>query len=174
MDYNVQVIFARAIMQIRNSHNAFSLVELMVVISILAILAVTAVTSYRDYMIRGSIASLMPLADRVKNEVEDAHNQGTVFGNGSSQIYVANSSSDKPFALYSMSRVSYGCVDIQIDLAALDLDPSQTLILTWCPTIDNASIEWQCGYDSASASAYLHYLPAICQSSSSSIQNASF
>jgi type IV pilus assembly protein PilA len=158
----------------KSKNFAFSLIELMIVIAIISVLAVVAVTSYRDYVIRSSIAALIPLAGQAKNDVEDAHNEGTIFGTGGGKTYVASSATDKPLGLYSMTRVDYGCVNITIDLAALRLDNTKTLILTWCPRVDNGSIAWRCGYDSTSYSGYISYFPSNCQASSSSILSTSF
>lgn len=153
---------------------SFSLLELMAVIAIIAILAVIAIPAYRDYIIRASIAALVPTADKVKNEVEDAHNQGTIFGTSGDQTYIASGATDKPYAMLDLVRSSYGCVDIGIDLATLALDDEQELTLTWCPAVDNGSIEWQCGYVSGSYAAYVQYLPKECQQVNTSIQDTSF
>jgi len=152
----------------------FSLVELMVVIAIVAILATVSVISYKTYSIRSRISSLITVANNVKTEVEASHNQGIIFGASSSQTYIASNASNKPSGLYSMSQVAYGCVNIDLDLTALNLDGTKTLMITWCPTEDNGSIQWRCGYDSTSYSSYLTYLPSNCQSVNTAIQNTSF
>lgn len=152
----------------------FSLLELLAVLAIAAILSAVAISSYRDYTIRASIAALLPLADKVKNGVTDEHNQGTVFGASGAQTYVDSSSTDKPFALQDITRADYGCVNIGIDLSALKLDVTKQLILTLCPTVDDSSIEWHCGYDVASYAPYVKYLPANCQSVNTGLVDYSF
>lgn len=154
--------------------DGFSLLELLAVLSIVAILSAVAISSYRDYTLRASIAALMPLADKIKNQVAEEHNQGTIFGTSGSQTYVDSSSSDKPFALLDITRSNYGCVNIGIDLSALKLDASKQLILVLCPYLDDNSIEWRCGYDAASFATYVKYLPANCQNASSSILDPTF
>lgn len=141
----------------------FSLIELMTVLSIITILAVTAVISYRDYTIRSTVASLLPLAEKAKHDVEEAHNQGLLFGTTGNEVYVDNASDDKPFGLYDVIRTDYGCVNIAIDLAALNLEATNELIMVLCPTTDNGSIEWRCGHTSTSTAEYLTYLPSACQ-----------
>src|SRR5688572_16053278 len=100
-------------------HQAFSVIELMVVISIIAILAVVAIPSYRSYTVKASVASLIPVADKVKNEIEDSHNQGVVFGNNAGPEYISSSTPDKPEGLISMSLEAYGCVALELDAGAL-------------------------------------------------------
>lgn len=151
----------------------FSLLELMVIVAITCILAIVGVSSYRDYTLRASVASLIPTADKVKNEVEDAHNQGTIFGTSGDQTYIDIAATNKPYALLDVIRVDYGCVNIGVDVTALNLDPAKQLIITWCPTIDNGSIEWRCGYDTASDAGYVKYLPANCQTVNTAIQDTS-
>lgn len=158
----------------KSTQTGFSLIELMAVVAIIAILAIVAVPSYRDYTIRASIAALIPSADKVKNEVEDAHNQGTVFGTTANQTYLASSATDKPYGLLDIIRVNYGCVNIDVDLNALNLDGTKQLTITWCPTVNNGSIEWRCGYDAASYAGYIAYLPANCQQSRATIQDTAF
>jgi len=153
---------------------AFSLIELMVVIGIVALLVTAGVISYKKSVISSNIVSLISAADAVKNSVESSHNQGTIFGSGSSQTYVASTDTNKPHGLYSLTQVDYGCVDLNIDLAAIGLDGTKTLILVWCPSENNGSIEWACGYDSSSYSSYLSYLPSNCQTVNTSIQSTSF
>lgn len=156
------------------TRRSFSLLELMAVIAIICVLAVVGVSSYRSYTIKASIAALISTTDKVKNEVEDAHNQGTIFGTSASQTYVASSAANKPYALLDIIRVNYGCVNIDIDLTVLNLDGTKQLTITWCPYLDNGSIEWRCGYDSASYSGYIQYLPANCQTVDTAIQDTSF
>lgn len=153
----------------------FSLIELMTVLSIITILAVTAVISYRDYTIRSTVASLLPLAEKAKLDVEEAHNQGLVFGTTGNEVYVDNTASDKPFGLYDVIRTDYGCVNVAVDLAALNLEATNELIMVLCPTTDNGSIEWRCGHTSTSTAAYLTYLPSACQTNSNNdIANTSY
>lgn len=152
----------------------FSLLELLAVLAIVAILSTVAVTSYRDYTIRASIAALIPLAEKIKNEVSSEHNQGTIFSTTGDQTYVASASTDKPYALLEIVRTNYGCINVGIDLATLKLDATKELILTLCPVVDGNSIEWRCGYDTASYAAYVKYLPANCQTVSTSILDSSF
>lgn len=153
---------------------AFSLLELMVVVSIIAILAIVVVPSYRDYTVRASIASLIPVADKAKNEVEDAHNQGVIFGTSGSQTYIAANAEDKPYGLATLTQGNYGCITIGIDLDALSLDTSQQLGISFCPRVVDDSIIWQCAYSSGSSVDYVEYLPAICQQAVTSIQDTSF
>lgn len=153
---------------------AFSLIELLAVISIISILAVIAVPSYRAHNIRASIAALIPLADTAKNDVEVEHNQGVIFGTSADQVYIADSVADKPYALNDIVRVNYGCVNLNIDLAALNLDTSKQLTLVWCPTVDNGSVEWRCGYDPTSYADYISYLPANCQDDITTLIDTSF
>lgn len=155
---------------------AFSMVELMSVICIVGILSVISYSSYRDYVIRSAISALIPLASEVKNAVEVAHNDGTIFGTSAAEVYVASSDTDRPYALLEMKRVNYGCINIGIDLDIIKLDSTggKELIITWCPTSDYGGLEWKCGYDATSYSSYLKYLPAECQSSSTSIRDTSF
>ena len=154
---------------------AFSLIELLAVISIIGILSVVSVTSYRSHNIRTAIAALIPLADAAKNSVEDEHNQGVVFGASSGDtVYVASNIADKPYALEDIVRVNYGCVNLNIDLAALGLDNTKQLTLVWCPTIDNRAVEWRCGYDPDSYADYISYLPANCQNDISAFVDSTF
>lgn len=153
---------------------AFSLIEITVVIIIVALLSTVGVISYKKSVVSSKIVSLMSSANIVKNSVESSHNQGTIFGSSSSQTYVASTDTNKPLGLYSLTQVAYGCVDLNLDLAALGLDGSKTLILVWCPSENNGSIEWACGYDSTSESSYLSYLPSNCQAVNTSIQSTSF
>jgi Tfp pilus assembly major pilin PilA len=146
----------------------------MTVVAIVCILAVVGVSSYRSYTIRASVAALIPTADKVKNAVEDAHNQGTVFGTSGNQTYISSSVANKPYAMLDVIRVNYGCVNIDVDLNALNLDTSKQLTIMWCPTVNNGSIEWRCGYTAASYSAYITYLPANCQNTSASITDTTF
>lgn len=157
----------------RQNSTGFSILELMVVVSIIAVLAVIVVPSYRDYTLRATIASLMPIADKVKNEVEDAHNQGTIFGTSGNQTYIASSAPDKPYGLLDLTRVAYGCVNISIDTAGIGLE-AQTLTLAWCPTVIEGSVQWQCGYAAGSYADYVQYLPAKCQVQTSTIQDTNF
>lgn len=154
--------------------HGFSLIELMAVVAIICFLAIVAVPSYRDYTIRASVAALMSSADKVKNEVEDAHNQGTIFGTGAPQTFIPSNMANKPNGLLDVIRVDYGCVNIDIDLVALKLDGTKQLTLTWCPYNSNGAVEWRCGYGSASSSDYLKYLPASCQQVNTSIQDTTF
>jgi prepilin-type N-terminal cleavage/methylation domain-containing protein len=153
----------------------FSLIELMTVLAIITALAVTATISYRDYTIRSTIGSLLPLAEQAKTDVENAHNQGTIFGSSGTQTYVSSSAADRPLGLMDIIRTGYGCVQIDINLTSIGLDGTKQLAMVLCPTINAASIEWQCGYSASSYASYLSYLPATCQSNTAtSIQNTSF
>lgn len=154
--------------------HAYSLLELMVVVAIVASLSAFAFVSYQQYLVRSNIAALIPLADQAKNAVEDEHNQGTIFGASGTEIFVADADTAKPFALANITRVAYGCVNVKLDLAALKLDTSKILIITWCPTENEGSVEWKCGYDSTSFSSYLKYLPSNCQAVNTSIRDTSF
>lgn len=153
----------------------FSLLELMVVTAIICILSVVGVVSYRDYTIKASIAALVSTADKVKNSVEDAHNQGTIFGTTGNETFVSSGTANKPYALLDVERVDYGCVNVDIDLAALKLDNTKQLTMTWCPYLDQGAIEWQCGYDAASFADYIKYLPPNCQNNvNTAIQDTAF
>lgn len=169
------IIKAGIKMQRFTKNKAFSLLELMVVSAIICILSVVGVVSYRDYTIKASIAALVPTADKVKNSVEDAHNQGTVFGTTGAQTFVASGMANKPYGLLDIIRVNYGCVNLDIDLGALNLDNTKQLTMTWCPYLDHGAIEWQCGYDTASFADYIKYLPPNCQANvNTAIQDTSF
>lgn len=152
----------------------FSLLELMAALAVVCILAAVSVTSYRSYTIRASIAALTPTADQAKNEVENAHNVGTIFGTSGNETIVASNTPNKPYALLDIVRGNYGCVTINIDLAALNLDDEQELGMVWCPTLSDGSIVWNCGYTSASFADYITYLPGVCQTVITSIQDTSF
>lgn len=158
----------------RQPHQAFSVIELMVVISIIAILAVVAIPSYRSYTVKASIASLLPVADKAKNEIEDAHNQGVVFGNNAGPDYIPSSAPNKPEGLISMGLEAYGCVTLELDAGALGLDENQTIVLMYCPEVVDGSIEWQCGYHSSTYAGYVQYLPTNCQVPLASIQDTNF
>ncbi|HSX19832.1 MAG TPA: prepilin-type N-terminal cleavage/methylation domain-containing protein [Gammaproteobacteria bacterium] len=159
---------------LQQKKRAFSLLELMAAMSIMVILAVVAIPAYRTYTVRAAIASLIPMAESAKNDVEAAHNQGTVIGTSGSVNYL--SGSDPAYGLSTLTRENYGCVKIGINLGGLGLDTTggKTLALYECPYLDNGAVEWRCGYDSASYSGYLTYLPANCQTVNTSIQTTTF
>lgn len=146
----------------------------MVVIAIIGLVATFGMTTYRDHVIRSSIASLVPIVGSVKASVESAHNEGTIFGASGNEVIIATTDTDKPFALDSMTRTSYGCIELDLDMADLKLDALNVLVLVWCPSIDSGSIEWQCGYGATSTATYVTYLPNDCQVTQVSIQDSSF
>lgn len=156
------------------SEFGFSLLEIMAVVSIIAILAVISIPSYRSYTIRSSIAALMTTADKAKYDVEEAHNQGTIFGTSGNQTYIANNATDKPYALLDMVRGNYGCVNISIDTAKVGLDTNQAIVMVFCPSVVDGSIEWKCGYGAATYASYVQYLPSACQVPIASIQDTAF
>ncbi len=155
------------------SHKAFSVIELMIVIAIVGLVAAFGMTAYREHVVRSTIASLVPITGSVKASVEFAHNEGTVFGTSGNEVIIATLDTDKPFGLDSMTRTSYGCIELDLDMDDLKLDNLNTLVLVWCPSMNSGSIGWQCGYGVASTASYITYLPNDCQVTQASIQDAS-
>lgn len=154
---------------------AFSIVELMIVIAIVAALATAIILTYKDYITRARISALMPLVQSVKVDVENAHNQGTIFGTGTTQTYVSSSDPDKPSGLQSIIRGAYGCIDLQLNLAEIQLDVARDITIVLCPNkADGNFIEWKCGYESSTFADYITYLPADCQNSLASVRDTSF
>lgn len=157
----------------RRNHNAFSVIELMIVIAIIGLVAAFGMTAYREHVVRSTIASLVPITGSVKASVESAHNEGTVFGTSGNEVIIATTDTDKPFGLDSMTRTSYGCIELDLDMDDLKLDNLNVLVLVWCPSTNSGSIEWQCGYGATSTAAYITYLPNECQVTQASIQDSS-
>ncbi len=151
----------------------FSIVELMAVISIIAILAVVAVPSYRAYTIKASIGAAIPVADKVKSDIEADHNQGVIFGNTTGSDYLS-SITNKPDYVLSLTREAYGCIAMELSTEQLGLDANQAIVLAWCPTTLDDMTEWTCGYGSATDPAYLQYLPSNCQTPIASMQDTAW
>jgi prepilin-type N-terminal cleavage/methylation domain-containing protein len=154
---------------------AFGLLEIMAVLAIVAFLSSIAVASYRESVIKSNIASLIQLVTVAKADVEYAHNQGTVFGTSGNQTYVASTDVGKPLGLESVVRVSYGCIDVTVSMADLNLDTSKDIVITICPNTNEENyIEWRCGYGATTDADYVKYLPNDCQNTVASIRDTSF
>lgn len=147
---------------------AVSLLELVSIMAVIGILSAVAVPNIQRYIVRGKIASVLPVIDVYKIDIMRARTYGVVFGNTSEDL-IAENAGNKPKYLSRLTRAAYGCLEAVFDLEQLSVghNDGQEIVLLLCPIATNSSADnWQCGYSADTTQDYVEFLPVECQEES--------